>query len=269
MRQLNTRIAFEIILGVVLATALVVGLRQARRIAEDQRQHAADADSLRLLKEALRQKGLETAPSEVAGDNLAANDHAGIVKREAVIERLDHDLAESHATISDLQTQLASANDQIAKTQASADENLKKQQADTQVQLDDLQKKLDAAVAASDIARQRTAVLEADNAQLKTDTSSVNSRAADVAHIISSLQDLDRRRDVYLTSILRRYRDITDEFRAMSSIMDTSHDPSSSACSGAALSRIQTAVTSAEDDLRQLSDLSARSQKLEKQLLKK
>jgi hypothetical protein len=90
-----------------------------------------------------------------------------------------------------------------------------------------------------------------------------------VAHIIANLQDMDRRRDVYLTSILRRYRDITDEFRAMSSMMDTSHDASSSACSGAALSRIQSAVTSAEDDLRQLNDLSARTQKLEKQLLKK
>ena len=41
------------------------------------------------------------------------------------------------------------------------------------------------------------------------------------------------------------------------------------ACGGAALSRIQSAVTSAEDDLRQVSELDARSQKLEKQLLKK
>ena len=48
-----------------------------------------------------------------------------------------------------------------------------------------------------------------------------------------------------------------------------SHDPSSGACSGAALSRIQSAVTSAEDDLRQLNDLSARTQKLQKQLQKK
>ena len=55
----------------------------------------------------------------------------------------------------------------------------------------------------------------------------------------------------------------------MSSIMDTSHDGSSSACSGAALSRIQSAVTSAEDDMRQMNELNARSQKLQKQLLKK
>jgi chromosome segregation ATPase len=269
MQPLRTRIIFEVVLGVVLVTSLVVLLRQARRIAEFQRQQAADAQSLRLLREVLRQKELQSSPPEATEDNTGANDRAGIVKREAVIARLDHDLAESRATITDLQSQLSGANDQIAKIQATADDNLKKQSADSQAQMDDLQKKLDAALAATDIARQRAAVLEADNAQLKNDTTAVSTRAADVAHIISSLQDLDHRRDVYLTSILRRYRDITDEFRAMSSIMDTSRDPSSSACSGANLSRIQSAVTSAEDDMRQLNDLSARSQKLEKQLLKK
>jgi chromosome segregation ATPase len=259
----------ELILGVVLGIFLVVIVRQSRRIAQFQRQQAADAQTLRTLQDALRQKGLPTTVPEAGGENPAANDHAGIARREAVIERLDHELAESHASITDLQTKLSDASDQIAKTQASADERLQKQQADTQAQLDDLQKKLDAALAASDIARQRAAVLEADNTELKTDSTTVNARAADVVKIISGLQDLERRRDVYLTSILRRYRDITDEFRAMSSIMDTSHDPGSSACSGAALSRIQSAVTSAEDDMRQMNELNARSQKLQKQLLKK
>ena len=269
MRSLSKRSGLELILGVVVVIFLVVMVRQSRRIKQFQRQQVSDAQSLRTLQDALRQKGLPITSPEAGGENPAASDHAGIARREAVIERLDHELAESHASITDLQTKLSDANDQIAKNQASADERLQKQQADTQAQLDDLQKKLDAAQAASDIARQRAAVLEADNAQLKTDSTAVSARAADVAKIISSLQDLERRRDVYLTSILRRYRDITDEFRAMSGIMDTSHDPGSSACSGAALSRIQSAVTSAEDDMRQMNELNARSQKLQKQLLKK
>ena len=91
----------------------------------------------------------------------------------------------------------------------------------------------------------------------------------DVAHIITNLQDLESRREVYLTSILRRYRDITDEFRAMSGMLDTNRDGNSTACSGAVLSRIQSAVNSAEDDLRQVNELNARTQKLEKQLQKK
>ena len=265
----SKRLVVELILGAGLAILLVVSIRQSHRIAGYRRQQDADAQSIKALQSRLRQASLPTVLPLTEEANLAASDHAGIVKREATITRLDHELAESHATIANLQTQVSTANDQIAKAQASADESLQKQRADTQAQLDDLQKKLEAAQSASDIARQRSAVLEADNAQLKSDTTTTNARAAEVAKIITSLQDIERRRDVYLTSILRRYRDLTDEFHAMSGMIDTSHEPASGACGGAALSRIQSAVTSAEDDLRQMNELSARSQKLEKQLMKK
>jgi len=269
MRPLGLRITFELVLGVVLVASLVIILRQSQRIAEYQRRQESDGQTLRLLREALRQKDLQKVPPTQAEEAPAGNDHTGIAKREAVIERLDRELAETHSTIADLQTQLAAASDQNAKAAASAEERLQKQQADAQAQLEDLQKKLDAALAESDIARQRVAALEADNAKLMTDTTAATARATDVAHIIASLQDLDRRRDGYLTSVLRRYRDITGEFRAMSGMLDTSQQPSSGACSGAVLGRIQNAVNSAEDDLRQLNELNARSQKLEKQLLKK
>jgi hypothetical protein len=269
MRPLGLRITFELILGAVLAASLVIILRQSRQMAEFQRHQESDAQSLQLLREALRQKDLQKASPVVAEEAPVGNDHAAIAKREVVIERLDRELAETRATMTDLQTQLSTSNDQNTKALTTAQENLQKQQADSQAQLEDLQKKLDAALAQSDIARQRAAALEADNAQLKTSTTAVATQATDVSHIIASLQDLDRRRDIYLTSILRRYRDITGEFHAMSSMLDTSHDPSSGACSGAVLSRIQNAVNSAEDDMRQLSELNARTQKLEKQLLKK
>lgn len=269
MRPSYARIRWELILGFILGVSLVMILRQSRRIAEYQRHLAADAQSLRLLQEALRQKDMQKLPPAVPEETSAGNDHAGIAKREKVIEDLDRELAESRSTITNLQSQLSASNDQNAKAVANAEEQLQKQQADSQAQLDDLQKKLDAARAESDIIHQRLAVVEADNAQMKTDTTASAARAADVARIIASLQDMDRRREVYLTSILRRYRDITGEFHAMTGMLDTGHDPNSGACGGAALSRIQSAVTSAEDDLRQVSELDARSQKLEKQLLKK
>ena len=269
MRPLGLRITFELVLGAVLAASLMIILRQSQQMAEYQRHQEADAQSLSLLREALRQKDLQKIPPVVAEEAPVGNDHAAVAKREVVIERLDRELAETRATMTDLQTQISTSNDQNSKALATAQEALQKQQADSQAQLEDMQKKLDAALAQSDIARQRVAALEADNAQLKTDTAAVTTQSTDMSRTIASLQDLDRRRDVYLTSILRRYRDITGEFRAMSSMLDTSHEPSSGACSGAVLSRIQNAVNSAEDDMRQLNELNARSQKLEKQLLKK
>jgi chromosome segregation ATPase len=269
MRPLGTRITFELVVGIVLVASLVIILRLSRRIAEYQRHQEADAQALRLLRETLRQKDLQLASPAVAEEAPAGNEHAGIAKREAVITRLDRELAESRATVADLQTQLSAANDQNTKTLASAEDRLQKQQAEAQAQVDDLQKKLDAAVAESDIAHQRLEALETDNAKLKADAAAVSTRATDVAHIIANLQDLESRREVYLTSLLRRYRDITGEFRAMSGMLDTNRDSNSGACSGAVLSRIQSAVNSAEDDMRQLNELNARSQKLEKQLMKK
>jgi len=269
MRPLGLRITYELVLGAVLVASLLIILRQSRQIAEFQRHLEADTQAWRLIQGALRQKDLQKAPPAMAEEAPAKDDHAGIAKREAVIERLDRELAETRATLTDLQTQLSTSNDQNAQALATAQQQLQKQQADAQAQLEDLQKKLDAALTQADIARQRVAALEADNAKLKTDAAGATTQAADVSHIIASLQDLDRRRDGYLTSILRRYRDITSEFHAMSSMLDTSHEPSAGACSGAVLSRIQNAVTSAEDDLRQLNEVNARSQKLEKQLLKK
>ncbi len=269
MRPLGMRITFELIMGVVLASSVVIILRQWRRLGELQCHQEADTQELRLLKETLRQKDLQRALPVETEELQEGGDHAGMAKKEVVIARLDRELAQTRATVANLQAQLSSANDQNAKALASSQDRWQKQQAEAQSQLEDLRKKLDAALAESDIARQRATAVEADYSKLKTDTAGVTTRAADLARITSSLQDLDRRRDVYLTSILRRYRDITGEFSAMSSMLDTSHDPSSNACSGAVLSRIQNAVNSTEDDLRQINELNARSQKLQKQLAQK
>src|SRR5579862_3899774 len=175
MPTLNKRVAVELVLGIALAVLAGIVVHQSRKIAAYRRQQTADAQSLQQLQERLRQIGqpitLPLAPEE----NTAANDHAGVVRREATIERLDRDLAQSRATIADLQGKLSTANDQNAQAQQSADARLQKQQTDSQAQLADLQKKLDAAQSASDIARQRATALEADNAQLKSDSSAASS----------------------------------------------------------------------------------------------
>jgi hypothetical protein len=52
-------------------------------------------------------------------------------------------------------------------------------------------------------------------------------------------------------------------------MLDSSRGPNSSAFSGAALTRIQNAVSLADDDLRQLNDLNAQARQLEEKLVKK
>ena len=52
-------------------------------------------------------------------------------------------------------------------------------------------------------------------------------------------------------------------------MLDSSRGPNAGAFSGAALTRIQNAISLADDDLRQLNDLNAQARQLEEKLVKK
>jgi chromosome segregation ATPase len=256
-------------LGVALVASVGIILRQSWRLAALQRQRAADLQSLREMQAALRQRELQKAPAEAESPTPLGASQAGLAKRNATIEQLNRELSEAQANINELQAQLLNSSDEREKALASANERHQKEQEDWQSQLDALKQELDSAQAELQASRQRLAALEADNAKLQTDNSAASIRAAEVARVVAQLQDLDSRRDAHLTSILRRYRDITSQFRAISGMLGSSRDSNPSPLSDAALTSIQSAVSSAEDDLRQLSELNAQARQLEKKLVKK
>ena len=269
MRLGRLRIALVLTLGVALVASVGMILRQSRRLAALQRQRAADLQSLRELQEALRQRELQKTPAEAESPTPPGDYQAALAKRNAAIEQLNRELSEAQANVMGLQAQLLNSNDEHEKALASANERHQKEQEDWQSQLDALKQELESAQAESQASRQRLATLEADNAKLRSDNSAASARGAEFARAIANLQDLDSRRDAYLTSIMRRYRDITSQFRAMSGMLGSSHDTNSSAFSDTALTRIQNAVSLADDDLRQLSELNAQARQLEKKLVKK
>jgi chromosome segregation ATPase len=261
--------ALVLILGVALIASVGVILRLSWRLTTLQRQRAADLQSLRGLQEALRQRDLQKAPAEAEIPTPAGDYQAALAKRDATIEELKRELSEAQANIMGLQAQLLNSREESEKALASAEERRQKEQADLQSQLDALKQDLESAQAESQASRQRLATLEADNAKLKSDNSVASARAAEFARTVAQLQDLENRRDAHLTSIQRRYRDITSQFRAMSGMLGSSRDSNSSPFTDAALTRIQNAVSSADDDLRQLSDLNAQARQLEKKLQQK
>jgi chromosome segregation ATPase len=261
--------ALLLILGVALVASLGVIVHQSRRLAALERQQAADLQSLRKLQATLRQPEPPKTAAEAESPAPPGAHQATLAKSDATIERLNRELGEAQANIKDLQAQLSSSNDEREKALANANELHQKEQEDWQSQLDALKQELDSAQAESQASRQRLAALEADNAKLKSDSSAASARLAEFSRAIADLQDLDSRRDSYLTSIMRRYRDITSQFRAMSGMLDSSRDPKSNPLSDAALTRIQNDVSLADDDLRQLSELNAQASKLEKKLAKK
>lgn len=178
-------------------------------------------------------------------------------------------MIEARATIGGLQGQITKSGNDYQAALAGANERLRKEQGDWQSRVEALKQELDSREADLQASRQRTAALEAANAKLRGENSNGAAHTAEVIRTVADLQDLDRRREAYLTSIMRRYRDITSEFRAMSGMLDSSHDTNSSAMSGAALTRIQNAVSLADDDLHQLAEMNDQAHQLEKKLARK
>ena len=78
------------------------------------------------------------------------------------------------------------------------------------------------------------------------------------------LDEIERRRESYLTNILGRYREATELFRAMSLRLDNPRDASSPLNND--LSRIQQAIQLADEDLRQLRTLNSQAVRLQKDL---
>jgi chromosome segregation ATPase len=75
------------------------------------------------------------------------------------------------------------------------------------------------------------------------------------------LEEIARRRETYLNSILTRYREATELFRALSLRLDNPRDGSSPLSND--LSRIQQAIFAADEDLRQLRALNAQAARLQ------
>jgi len=87
------------------------------------------------------------------------------------------------------------------------------------------------------------------------------SGAAKAAGVSKEVEDLNRRREAFLTALLLRYREVSDIYRNFTLNAQTRETPGAGLQAGD-LSRIQTAIQQAEDDLRQLQALNARMAQL-------
>jgi chromosome segregation ATPase len=268
MRRGRAEIAGGLALCVVLAASVAYNFRQSQQLAEAGRQAAADRESFHQLRETLRQRELQQPPLE--GEPTAVTDgtRAAVANRDATIQQLNTQLSEAQGNITDLRAQLASSNDAHAKALANADERHRKEMAGLQSQIDNLKQQLASAQDDLQASRQRIAALEANNNKLAASQASSRA-AADWNRTMADFQDLQHRREAYLISIMRRYRDITSQFQAMSGTLDSSRDPNPTTFSSTALTRIQDAIALADDDLRQLSELNDQMNQLQKKLVKK
>jgi TolA-binding protein len=112
----------------------------------------------------------------------------------------------------------------------------------------------------------RLAPLQMSNKALREENREAREKLARVAAWTTQLEDINRRRESYISNILRRYRDVTEQYRALTARLGSPSE--NEAPAGAEASRIENAVSMAEEDLRQLSNLNAQAERLQKRIMR-
>jgi chromosome segregation ATPase len=188
------------------------------------------------------------------------------VSRATLVRQLNERteaLAASEAAVSELQSRL---REQEART-ASLKEDLDRAQSAEKTALERLdvaQKALDTARAEAEVRERRLAAADAASTELRRRSEEAARKTARLARLLDELDDTARRQDAYLNSILRRYREVSDLYRTLALRLDNPREGPPSANND--LSRIQNAISLADEDLRQLRSLQAQAAKLQKEV---
>ena len=109
---------------------------------------------------------------------------------------------------------------------------------------------------------ERAERIETSYRTLREESRQSAERIAQLTQWSRELEDVNRRRETYLNNILRRYREVTEQYRSLSSRLERPRDAAGPA--PGELSRIQNAISMAEDDLRQLQSLNAQAATLDR-----
>jgi len=181
------------------------------------------------------------------------------------------ELAGAQNRLAELQTALAEARNRVAELEASleraAAENKRLAAAEAALNedLENTRRVVQAMETELKAKNERLAQLESALRKTREELAALNRRVSSLGQVVQDLGEINRRRENTVVSLQRRYRDITDQLRALAVRLDTQRDNPAAAAGD--LSRIQTAVLAAEEDLRQLNVLNAQSQQLMQKLV--
>ena len=162
-----------------------------------------------------------------------------------------------------LSAELSAAKDEVARAEARAAAETAEARR-LKIQLDETREDVQSARRVTDAVQtelrakaERLLKSETSEKLLQERATRAEVAAAKVAVSTKELEDLHRRREVFVTTLLRRFREINDLYRNFTLAAQTRETPATGLQAGD-LSRIQSTIQQAEDDLRQLQTLNAR-----------
>jgi chromosome segregation ATPase len=226
------------------------------KIEAENRELRARAERLAVEAEAAR-RGASAPPPQVTATPPAGHEALppGALDQARLLISLREKLASTQSTIDDLQLRIQQLEGQVEHWR---DENGKLAASEREMndQLGAANRVVDAVQAELRAKQTRLTQMEVSFTKLREDNRAASARSAEMAGAASELEDMNRRRESQLNVVLRRYREITEQYRAWAGRIE--NDSSA----GADLARIQNAISLAEEDLRQLSALNAQAARL-------
>lgn len=265
------------VLAVAALTAALLWRKDSTRAAlaesEVARLRASEAGLKAKLVQMQAAAGIpvEDDPDEAARPEVRRPDKPVVtddsVTRNELVKLLDEKrlrLEEIQKTLDETDSRLKEAESKIA---ALTQETLKA--AETKRDLEDRLATANRVSAALDEEikgrNDRMVRIDSANREIQKKYDEISKQVAKLSRAAGEIEDITRRRDVYLNNVLRRYREVTDMYRSLAMRMNSPREtglPSP----GTDLSRIQNAIMLAEEDLRQLQTLNAQATRLQKDL---
>ena len=243
-----------------------INRQQAARID----QLSAESDRMRSRIEELtraaaaQQAAPPVAPAEQASREPAASKPAFNAEDAIAIQRLKSSLAEANASITRLENRVLEAEAQVGslrvdnKRLAASEADLKENLSAANQAVDALQKELKSS-------RDRVTQVEIAYQKIRDQSGADTQKVAQLQQLAGELQDIQQRRESYLNSILRRYKQITEQYRSLAGVLQTQR-PDGPAPGSADLARIQDSIAMAEEDMRQLNNLDAQAMRIQKKM---
>lgn len=171
-------------------------------------------------------------------------------------------LAAANASIADLQLKIQQMEAAIEK-RAEENQSLAAASEDLKERLGAANRLTEAVQAELKTRNERYTQLEIAVRGLRESNAASADKLTRISQAAREMEDLNQRREVLLNSLLRRYRELTDLYRSTALRLDQAKDTPPAP---GELSRLQNVISLAEDDLHQLSNLSAQARLLQQKL---
>ncbi|MEO7652256.1 MAG: hypothetical protein ABIZ80_17465 [Bryobacteraceae bacterium] len=206
----------------------------------------------------------EVAPPRPARKPEKREPVAPLPDLSAEVARLRSALAESQGAVTELEARITKLDAELAAAVAQ-NKRLVDAESELSERLTSSTRELEKARGLMQRNSDGAAQLE-EARKLRDNAAAQAKKNAQFAQAVGELQDVYRRRETYVNSILQRYKEITEQYRAIS--LDARRSGEATPSRSNDLSRIQQAVTMAEEDLRQLNSWNARALLAEKKLVR-